>query len=414
VTLCHESLLRAGPDGVSPSLAARWTSQAEGREWTLELAEGLRFHDGRAVTSEDALRSLRRFLRSGSPAAALLALDLDGGADFRAGRASELPGVLAPAPNLLSLRFVEPQVSPPPALASPAAAVTGSGAEGCGPFFLAQAVRDQRAIVLAFDQHVRGRPYLDQIELTRFDDRETLRRAREGGAIDLALGEQGTGPRVGRLLLILDPGKGPFDRAQARARIAAAIDRDAFVRRYLPEGEAACGLLGEALLAPGEPCEAARARPTTPSPQASERTAVTLAVDDAVPAAASQRVVAHLLALGYLPKTQVVPADRLAQVEADARLLVWTAEVDDPLCALHELASLAHLDAAARVRDARRAPVAATRPALLAASQRAILETHTVIPLAATPVFALGSAHLMGMDVSPGGRLLLEEAWLPL
>jgi MarR-like DNA-binding transcriptional regulator SgrR of sgrS sRNA len=416
LALCHETLVRAGPDGVTPSLAARWTSRAEGREWVLELAEGLRFHDGRALTSEDAVRSLRRFLRSASPAASLLAQELDGGLPFRSGKTTELPGALADAPNLVVLRFVNPQAALPAMLASPAAVVMSSNGRGSGPFSLAQAMGDQRAILVAFDQHVRGRPYLDQLEMVRFESRDALRHAREQGTVNVALGEQGTGPLAGRLLLLLDPESPAFRKPQARARVAAAIDRDILARRYLPGSEAACGLLGEVLLPPGLRCAVPTSRAaTSSSAPAGGRTPLTLVVDDAVPAAASQRVVAHLLALGYRPTAQAVPADRVTRTEADARLFVWTAEIDDPLCALHELAVLAGLGAGGtRLEEALDSPVPTARLALLAASERAILDTHTVIPLAATSVFALGGTRVMGVTVSPGGRLLLEESWLPL
>ena len=93
-SLVHETLVGLGPEGLpTPGLARRWSSAAGGREWTLFLGPGLRFHDDRPLTGEDAVRSLRRFLRARSAAAERLAESLEGGEDFRARRREELPGL---------------------------------------------------------------------------------------------------------------------------------------------------------------------------------------------------------------------------------------------------------------------------------------------------------------------------------
>jgi len=77
--LVHETLLGVDEEGrPRPALAQSWASAADGREWTLRLAPAT-FHDGTPVGSADAVRGLRRFLRSESVAAVHLARVLDGG-----------------------------------------------------------------------------------------------------------------------------------------------------------------------------------------------------------------------------------------------------------------------------------------------------------------------------------------------
>jgi MarR-like DNA-binding transcriptional regulator SgrR of sgrS sRNA len=413
LTLRHETLVRASTEGILPSLALGWSSAAGGREWTLDLASGARFHKGGALTSEDALRSLRRFLRAPSPDAELLAADLDGGAAFRNRQTEGLPGLASPTSGRLVLRFIEPQAALPAALASPSAAITNAEGDACGPFRLAHAMGDERAILLTFDQHVRGRPLLDQIELIRLPDLAALRRARERGEIDLAFGEPASGPKSGRLLLLLDASRTPFRAAEARRRLAATVDRQVFVRRFFPDGEPTCRPLGEALAAGDEACGATVGTSGAGAPR---RESIVLGVDSSVPASASQRVVAQFLAVGYRVSAHSLPADRLASAEVDARLIVFTPEVDDPVCALQELAALAGQTRAlgTRLIEAQRAPRPGARRKLLAAAEHALLDTHAVIPLAATPLLGLGSAHVMDMTLTPGGRLLLEESWLPL
>src|SRR5258708_32417448 len=91
--LVHETLLGVDEEGrARPALAQSWASAADGREWTLRLAPAT-FHDGTPVGSADAVRGLRRFLRSESVAAVHLARVLDGGAEYRRGSPDALTGL---------------------------------------------------------------------------------------------------------------------------------------------------------------------------------------------------------------------------------------------------------------------------------------------------------------------------------
>ena len=165
-SLVHETLVGLGPEGLpTPGLAQRWSSAAGGREWTLFLGAGLRFHDDRPVAAEDAVRSLRRFLRTRSLAAERLAESLEGGEDFRARRRDELAGLAAPETDRVVLRLTAPRALPLAPLASPAAAVVSSSGAGAGPFVPTLLVPGRRAALNAFAGHVRGRPYLDELEL---------------------------------------------------------------------------------------------------------------------------------------------------------------------------------------------------------------------------------------------------------
>ena len=117
--LAHETLVGVDEAGFpSPALAQGWSTAAGGREWTLRLREGAAFHDGRPVGAADAARSIRRFLRSPSFAAARLAEGLEDGTSFRAGRGDDLAGVSAPDARRIVLRFAQTQALPLAPLAS--------------------------------------------------------------------------------------------------------------------------------------------------------------------------------------------------------------------------------------------------------------------------------------------------------
>jgi peptide/nickel transport system substrate-binding protein len=46
---------------VRPQMVERWQTSADGLAWTFTLRDGLAFHDGQPVTSEDVVASLRRW-----------------------------------------------------------------------------------------------------------------------------------------------------------------------------------------------------------------------------------------------------------------------------------------------------------------------------------------------------------------
>lgn len=55
-------LSRLGPEGtVEPDLATRWTPSADSRRWTFELREGVRFSNGKALTANDVVETLKYY-----------------------------------------------------------------------------------------------------------------------------------------------------------------------------------------------------------------------------------------------------------------------------------------------------------------------------------------------------------------
>lgn len=429
--LLHETLVGVGPEGLpTPGLVSTWTSAAGGREWTLTLDPGARFHDDRAVTSEDALRSLRRFLRSPSPAAAWLAEGLEGGGAFRARRTSALPGLTSPDERRVVLRFAEPQALPLAPLASPLAAVTSESGLGCGPFVATANLPGRQVTLNAFGAHVRGRPYLDQVDVLALRDAETLRNDLAGGRLDVALdpsvaqatapapaptGDWGAGAVVAEsaarargavLLLVLDPGQAPFRRAEAREALLALIDRPALVRHFVPGGEAWAGLLPPSLLS-GLP-----AAPPAASAPVAGRLSLVVARD--VPPAVSQRLVALLADGGFDARVDVRgPADA-RRAPADARLLLYVPEVAEASLALHEIAALgppAPPEAEDALAAARVDPNLDRRRARLLAAEQALRADHVRLALAALPLEAVSGPRLHGLRVDGAGRLLLEDAW---
>jgi ABC-type transport system substrate-binding protein len=362
--MVHEGLVRVGPDGnLQPALARSWSQAGQGREWTLELDPRGRFQDDAPVTSAHAVRSIRRFLAGGTIAAQRLAAAL------------EPDGVSAADPGHVVLRLREPGPRALLCLASMAAAVTGPRGAGAGPFMPTLAIPGSRLALTAFSGHWHGRPFLDALTALAVPDDGRRHAELVGGRVDLALGEPGPSARATTLLLVLNAEQAPFDRAAARAAVAAAIDRAALVREYIPSGAPAFSALAPSL---------SGGRMPAPPPRGASRPlsgAITLAVATDVAPAVSQRIVAHLDALGLHVAVSPVEPATARSASAEARLFLFAPEVADTGIALAEIATLA------------RAPGA-------------------VLPLATVPVSVGARPGLHGARVDAVGRVALEDAWI--
>lgn len=393
--LAHETLLGVDTDGVpAPRLVRGWTSAADGREWRLALADTATFHDGSPITSESALGALRRFLRSDSPAAAWLAAGLDPAAP-----------VSAPDPLHVVLRFVAPRALPLAPLAAPAAAVTSATGAACGPFVPLTPAPGKRIRLAAFGGHIRGRPYLDAVDVVAAGGADAAEASFRSGTVDVVAGPGGLSSLASTLILALDPSRPPFDRPQARAAVSGAIDRADLVSRLLTGGDPAPSLIVPGLLPPMVAYAPVRGAALTG--------AVRMAVGADVPPLVSQRIVASLGEVGLRVDAAAVAPAQARSAAAPMRLFLWSPEVPEAGLALHELLSLTPpvdaardaLAAAGRELDLDR------RRALLHRAEAALREQGLLVPVAAVPVSyrVRPGIHDLRLDLS--GRLVLEDGW---
>ena len=403
--LMHEMLLGVDEEGrPRPALAQSWASAADGREWTLRLAAAT-FHDGSPVGSADAVRGLRRFLRSESAAAAHLARALEGGDEYRRRGTEALPGLIALDEGRLVLRFRVATAVPLAPLASPAAAIVSGRGAGAGPFVPTTPPSARGVSATAFGRHVRGRPFLDVVRLIAAPSDRAARS--EGLAADVAASATPLPPAAGLLLLLLDPAAPPLADGRVRALIAASVDRAQLARHFLPGGEAAEVLIAPTLL-PALPVPPPRV-PPGPAPVSGR---LVLRVSSEVPQSASQRVVAHLTALGL--EVRAVAAPVASAPPGSPRLLVWYPEVAEAGLALEELAALAGspapvrtaLEAADSVRDFDR------RRADLQRIEESLRATHVLVPLARLPLPLGARSGVHALRATASGALVVENAWV--
>jgi peptide/nickel transport system substrate-binding protein len=228
-----DALLRVGP-----GLAATWENPND-TTWLFQLRPGVRFHDGRAVTTEDVVFSLQR------------ALTLPG-TDV----ASYLAGVKtmrAVDPHTVEITTERPAATLLQKLAFVSVVPRGSPAEirrpvGTGPYRLTAWLPGRRVELRAFEAYWRGAPAETNVWLLPVTDEAARMRRLLAGDLDLAAGltpESAAKVKasdccrvasqesllVRHLEMRVD--RPPFSDLRVRQAVDLAVDRPALVARLL-------------------------------------------------------------------------------------------------------------------------------------------------------------------------------------
>ena len=176
------------PEGTDPALlATSWRPNANASVWTFQLRRGVRFHNGKEMTSADVVASLKHYVARGSNAG--LAPFYDAAGVSARGRYTVVVRLKAPLgafPYLLSQTTYQAIIQPASIVAKPGTWVA-SGMIGTGPFRLRRYVDKRSAELVRHNAYWGGRPPLDGVRITFYQGSAPLVLALRAGQIDLAM-----------------------------------------------------------------------------------------------------------------------------------------------------------------------------------------------------------------------------------
>ncbi|MBI2906642.1 MAG: ABC transporter substrate-binding protein [Chloroflexi bacterium] len=247
---------------IIPDLASSWDVSPDGLLYTFHLRTGVKWHDGRAFTSEDAKASLDR-----------IRIPPKGMKSPRGQSFPSVSAVQAVGPDTLTIRLSHPSASLVTNLANdwlavlPKHIIEANGdmkldIMGTGPFkFKGYTPGSSYEFTKNTDYFVKGRPYLDGIRLyVVMDDATRLAAFRTGRVLYLPFPvgitssqaeivkasprfvvQRESRPALVRLLFNLN--KPPLNDLRVRRAVSLGFDRQAFVAAVL-EGD---GILGASM-----------------------------------------------------------------------------------------------------------------------------------------------------------------------
>lgn len=169
-----------------PELALSWSSNDDLTEWTLELREGVKFHDGSEFDADDVVYSIERMIdpEFDSPILAVLGV---------------ISSVTAVSKYEVLLTLSTGEADFPLLLADYRALMTpvdsqatvGKTPIGTGPFKMETFDPAGTTVLLANEDYFFGQPKLERIEVITFADSQSAAQALAGDQIDLLLAIDG-------------------------------------------------------------------------------------------------------------------------------------------------------------------------------------------------------------------------------
>ncbi len=253
-TLMYDTLLWIDPQGVpQPWLAREFQATDGGRRWTLKLADGVTWHDGRPLTSADVkfsfeyirtsqrprwLPNLRPVTSIDTPDPSTVVLTLsEPKASFALNPLADLPII----PQHVWAGIDKPL--------DVTAELPGGGLPiGSGPYKLVEFKDGQLWRFQANPNYFRGRPIVNEIVMPFIADRQAAFTALQGGQVDVTAAsltpelktqfnsgglKTAGGAGLRGWYVYMNTARAPFDKREVRQAVALAIDNDDILRTVL-------------------------------------------------------------------------------------------------------------------------------------------------------------------------------------
>ena len=246
---------------VVPGLAESWTVSRDGKHYIFTLRKGVRFHNGKEVSTKDVEASLARLFKPENKTSSKEFLyRIKGAREFRDGKADNVSGIRALSKSQITVDLVEPYAPFLSALAMPITKIVphemiddpkqplGRNPVGTGPFRF-ESWQDGTITLKANSEYFSGAPELDEIQFHFYPAEnkdqaypDFLEGKLEGcpfpGSADLTeLRRKGyqvlIRPRLSFMFYGMNVRKPPLDDPQLRMALSLAMDREKFVREVL-------------------------------------------------------------------------------------------------------------------------------------------------------------------------------------
>jgi peptide/nickel transport system substrate-binding protein len=238
-------------------VASSVTSSADARTWTAVLRDGVRFHDGRAVTPADVVATFRRITDPKAPKSGAASLTM-------------LADIVPTGPRTVEFRLSEPATAFDDLLAQYSLGIVPADFDpakpiGTGPFKAGSFTAGLQSVFTRNEYYWRpGEPYLDELILIDFADDDARINALLSSQVDaidqvpvalidvlqsdsrikVLTSETGTW-----LPFTMRVDRPPFDDARVRQALRLIVDREQMINQVL-SGQ---GRIGNDLYAPFDP-----------------------------------------------------------------------------------------------------------------------------------------------------------------
>jgi peptide/nickel transport system substrate-binding protein len=184
-----EYLTFTDPRGrVLPALATSWRPNADATVWTFQIRRGVKFHNGKTLTAQDVVASMKQYVgEKGSNAGLSPFFDASGvSARGQYTVVFRLKSPIGVFPYLVSQTTYQAIIQPAAIAAKPGTWVS-SGMIGTGAFRVRRYVDKRSAELVRNTGYWGGRPPLDGVRVTFYQGSAPLVLALRAGQIDLAM-----------------------------------------------------------------------------------------------------------------------------------------------------------------------------------------------------------------------------------
>jgi ABC-type transport system substrate-binding protein len=253
---------KPGTTELEPDMAESFTVSDDGLTYTFTLREGLKFHNGRPVTSADVKYSLERAINPAtqSPGGGYFGM-IKGYDDVSGGKATELAGIATPDDRTVVITLTRPDATflhlmainfsyvVPKEEVEKAGADWGKQPVGTGAFKFVEWTPGQRIVLERNPEYFRkGVPYLDRLTFEFGQDPTVAVLRLKKGEVDIVgdgippaqFAEVMADPANKELIAVgeqlhtgyvtMNVTQAPFDNLKVRQAVNMAINKDRIVR----------------------------------------------------------------------------------------------------------------------------------------------------------------------------------------